>query len=84
MAQHECYDRRMLPRRQRHAWRQVAFVTAILALLMATDQNGDPFARAIIGVAAFAAFVYAVLRLWGVTIRVSNGTQPTEQSRGAP
>ena len=58
----------MLTREQRHAWRGVAFVTGILALLMSTDWNGDPFARGIIGVAAFAAFLYAILRLLGVDV----------------
>ena len=72
----------MLTRRQRHAWRQVAFVTAILALLMVTDWNGNPLARAIIGLAASAGFLYALIRLWDVTIRISDGTHPAGQSDG--
>jgi hypothetical protein len=58
----------MLTRGQRHAWFQVAFATAVLALLMGTDRNGDPFARVIIGVAAFVVFLYGILRLLGVDV----------------
>ena len=63
-----CYHQRMLTREQRHAWFQVAFATAVLALLMGTDRNGDPFARVIIGIAAFVVFLYAILRLLGVDV----------------
>ena len=45
-----------------------AFATAVLALLMGTDRNGDPFARVIMGVAAFVVFLYAILRLLGVDV----------------
>jgi hypothetical protein len=38
-------------------------VTAVLAVLMATDRNGDVLVRAVIGVAALATFIYAVVRL---------------------
>jgi hypothetical protein len=54
----------MLTSGRRHGWFQVAFVTGVLALLMATDRNGDLLARAAIGLTALGAFVYAVLRLW--------------------
>ena len=63
-----CYHQRMLTRGQCHAWFQVAFATAVLALLMGTDRDGDPFARVIIGVAAFVVFLYAILRLLGVDV----------------
>jgi hypothetical protein len=62
----------------RHAWFQAALVTAVLALLMLTDRNGDILVRALIGTAALAASIYAVVRLW-------RGKQPTtDQAIGLP
>lgn len=54
----------MLMLGRRHAWFQLALAMAVLALLMATDRNGDVLARAVIGIAALAASMYAVFRLW--------------------
>jgi hypothetical protein len=48
---------------RRHKWVQLAFVSGVFALLMLTDHNGNPLARAVIGTAALAAFVYAVIRM---------------------
>ena len=68
----------MLTFGRRHAWFQVALVAAVLALLMKTDHNGDLLLRTVIGVAALAAFIYAVIRVW-------RGEQPTtDQTVGPP
>ncbi len=68
----------MLTFGRRHAWLQLALAMAVLALLMQTDRNGDLLLRTLIGVAALAASVYVIVRLF-------RGEQPTtDQTVGLP
>jgi len=62
----------MLTFGRRHGWFQLAFVMGVLALLMATDRNGNLLARAAIGLTALGAFAYAVSRLWRDDARSTN------------